>query len=127
MMKKPYQVLAFILLFAACGCRDDRPVKGAYPARGTASWYSSRITATGERYDGNDLTCAMRKTDFGGFYKVCNLDNDKCVTVRHNNFGPSGRMYSQGRIIDLSRGAFAQIAELDDGLAKVTVERLDQL
>jgi len=114
-----------LFLFAACGCRDDRPVAGEYPKKGEASWYSSRVTSSGERFDKNGLTCALRRNDFGGYYKVCNTENNKCVTVRHNDFGPSIGMYSRGRIIDLSRQAFSQIAELGDGLARVTVEALN--
>ncbi|MFA5276775.1 MAG: septal ring lytic transglycosylase RlpA family protein, partial [Candidatus Omnitrophota bacterium] len=97
------------------------PVTGTYPKIGMASWYSAKITATGERSDNNDLTCAMRKTDFGKRYKVCNIANDKCVVVRHNNFGPSKYFYDKGRIVDLSKAAFFRIADLNEGVIKVII------
>jgi len=102
-------------------CADNTPVAGPYPKTGMASWYSARITATGERFDDNDLICALRKKDFGKHYKVCNTANNKCVAVRHNNFGPSKYFYNQGRIIDLSKAAFSQIADLEEGIIEVTI------
>lgn len=116
--------LAYAILLFLTGCVDNKPVIGAYPKEGVASWYSAKATATGEKFDNNDLTCAMRKTDFGKHYKVCNTDNNKCVVVRHNNFGPAKRLYIKRRIIDLSKAVFSQIAALEDGLIKVTVEEI---
>jgi rare lipoprotein A len=108
-----------IVFLAACA--DNTPVTGVYPKTGLASWYLARITATGEKFDPDDLTCAMRKTDFNKRYKVCNLANNKCVVVRHNNFGPAKYLYDQGRIIDLSKAAFSRIAGLEEGVIKVII------
>lgn len=113
-------ILFFVML---SGCQDNAPVKGAYPQKGLASWYVSAHTATAERYDADALTCAMRKRDFGKYYMVCNTGNNKCVVVRHNNFGPSRKRFNEGRIIDLSKAAFSSIAELDEGLIRVTVRQ----
>ncbi len=107
------------------GCADNTPVVGAYPKTGKASWYSSRRTATGERFDSSDLTCAIRKADFGKYYKVCNTANGKCVTARHNNFGPAKYLYDKGRIIDLSKAAFSRIADVGDGVITVSVEEVN--
>jgi len=87
-----------------------------------ASWYEAEHTSGGEAPDDHGLTCAMRKTDFGKYYKVCNADNGQCVVVRHNDFGPVKRLYARGRIIDLSKAAFSQIADLHEGLITVSVE-----
>ena len=92
---------------------------GPYPTEGLASWYSRGPTASGEKY--GKYTCAMRTREFGGYYLVCNLDNNKCVRVRHNDFGPARRLFNQGRIIDLSRQAFARIADLKKGLIRVRI------
>ena len=67
----------------------------------------------------------MRRRDFGRYYKVCNLSNNKCVVVRHNNFGPSKRLFDKGRIIDLSKKAFSEIADIKDGVVKVSLEELN--
>lgn len=120
MIKKQLILILVVLFLAACA--DNTPVTGPYPKMGKASWYSAKITATGERFDGNEPTCAMRRTDFGKRYSVCNTANDKCVIVRHNNFGPSKNFYDKGRIIDLSKAAFSRIADLEEGIVKVTIE-----
>jgi len=117
-------IFAWMALLFLGGCADNRPVTGPYPKTGMASWYSDKITTTGEKSNGNYLTCAMRKIDFGKHYKVCNIANNKCVIVRHNNFGPSKYLYDQGRIIDLSRVAFLQIADLQEGIINVRVDEV---
>ncbi len=115
---------AFIIgcLFSLCGCNDNIPVYGVYPKAGLASWYVSKHTASGEAYKESMFSCALRRRDFGRYYRVCNLANNRCVVVRHNNFGPSRAMFNKGRIIDLSREAFAKIADLENGVIKVSVE-----
>ena len=118
--------LAWMTLLFLGGCADNIPVLGPYPKAGLASWYSDTITSTGEKANGNALTCAMRKIDFGKHYKVCNIVNDKCVVVRHNDFGPSKHFYDQGRIIDLSKVAFSRIAVLKKGLVGVTIEEVSK-
>ena len=112
--------LIFILL---AGCVDDRPVKGPYPITGTASWYDPSLSSP-ELFKKWGVTCALRKIDYGKYYRVCNLANNKCVFVRHNDFGPSAGMYRRKRIIDLSRAAFSKIANLDQGLIQVSVSQV---
>ncbi len=124
LMNKKQLIVSWAMLLFLGGCADNNPVVGPYPNTGIASWYSTQHTATGEKFNSNDLTCAMRKNDFGKNYKVCNMANNKCVVVRHNNFGPVKPLYNQGRIIDLSKAAFSRIADLKDGTIKVTVEEI---
>lgn len=112
-------ILGILLVFMA-GFADDQPVKGLYPSTGLASWYDPSLTSP-ELFKKWGVTCAMRKTDYGKYYRVCNLANNKCVFVRHNDFGPSAQMYNQGRIIDLSKSAFRKIADLEHGLIRVSV------
>ncbi|MBU1726027.1 MAG: septal ring lytic transglycosylase RlpA family protein [Candidatus Omnitrophica bacterium] len=117
-------ILSGILMFLFCGCQNNTPVAGPYPMLGIASWYVADRTATGEKFNEYDPTCAMRKRGFGRLYKVCNVSNNKCVIVRHNNFGPSKEKFDEGRIIDLSKSAFSRIADLKDGLVRVSVEEI---
>lgn len=98
----------------------DQPVKGPYPKVGLASWYDPSLTSP-ELFKKWGVTCAMRKAGYGKYYRVCNLVNNKCVFVRHNDFGPALKMYRQGRIIDLSKAAFRRIADLDHGLIRVSI------
>jgi rare lipoprotein A len=126
-MKRLKHLLAAALILAAIGSLDRfinariAPPPSQYPSKGTASWYVSPLTATGERYDPESLTCAMRRRDFGKRYRVCNPENGRCVEVRHNNWGPYWVLYNRGRIVDLSRRAFSEIADLEKGLVPVTV------
>lgn len=120
-IKRQLLSILMVMLFLAA-CADNTPVVGLYPKTGLASWYAARITATGEKFDSNDLTCALRKNNFGKHYKVCNIENNKCVVARHNNFGPAKYLYKKGRVIDLSKAAFCRIADLEDGIIRVTIE-----
>jgi len=116
-----YLILCFVLLF---GCADNQPVVGPYPTQGKASWYTARRTASGEKLNQRLFTCALRKFGFGKFYRVCNVANNKCVVVRHNDFGPGKRLYHSGRIIDLSKSAFGRLADLKKGIIEVTVHEV---
>lgn len=78
---KKQLMLALAALFFLSGCANNDPVVGPYPKTGKASWYSAKITATGEKFSDTDLTCAMRKTDFGKYYNICNIANNKCVNI----------------------------------------------
>jgi rare lipoprotein A len=87
---------------------------------GTASWYGpgfhGRKTASGERFNTNDLTCAHKSLPFNTLLKVTNLENGRYTIVRVNDRGP----YAHGRIIDLSNAAKTEIGM--GGLAKVRIE-----
>ncbi len=91
---------------------------------GIASFYtiesSSTLTASGEYYDDELLTCAMRYGEFGEYYRI--TANNKSVVVRLNDRGP----YIDGHIIDLSRGAMRRLdPSLRAGLVNVRIERID--
>ena len=108
--------------------------QGAYSFAETASYYtyescrregSSGVwTASGERFNENDLTAAMWGVPFGTKVRVTNLANGKSVVVRINDRGPAKRLVKLGRLIDLSRGAFEKIASLKKGVIEVKVEIL---
>ncbi len=121
---KPHTFCILIGFILIAGCAREEGVSGEYPKVGLASWYWATKTASGEKFNSNALTCAMRNRDFGKYYEVCNLINDECVVVRHNDFGPSKVMYKQSRIIDLSQAAFLRIADLKDGIIKVAINEV---
>lgn len=118
-------VISIVSLFVMCGL--------AYAD--TASYYtyescvregtSGVYTASGERFNENDLTCAMRSREWGARYKITNLDNQKSVIVRLNDFGPNKKLWNKGRKVDLSKGAFEKIADLRKGIIKVKIERVN--
>lgn len=131
---------AFILLIPSVGWNSLAAGSVFY---GEAAWYGRhdrtdswihKTTASGEAFDENALTCAMRRRDFGQWYKVTNLENGRSVIVKHNDYGPAmkwrdprtGKTHDLSRrVIDLSKGAFGRIASRDQGLLKrVKVERI---
>jgi len=92
-----------------------------YYQRGLASYYGKQFqnkkTASGERFNLHSMTAAHKSLPFGTKVVVKNVHNGKTVKVRINDRGP----FVKGRIIDLSKAAFSQIASLDEGLASVEI------
>jgi len=86
-----------------------------------ASYYARKFqhrkTASGELLNNNSMTAAHKTLPFGTEVIVKNLNNGKSVKVRINDRGP----FIKGRIIDLTRAAFSQIANLDKGIEKVEI------
>lgn len=103
-----------------------RRAEQAFRQVGMASWYGpgfhGRQTASGERFDQNDLTAAHRKLPLGSEVKVTNLENGRSITVEINDRGP----YAKGRVIDLSRAAARKLDMVHDGTAKVRIEATPQ-
>jgi rare lipoprotein A len=87
---------------------------------GIASFYHEpQITATGERFNKNELTAAHKLIPLNSIVRVTNLRNNKSVVVRINDRGP----YKGTRIIDLSQAAAEHIGiSVEMGLGKVKVE-----
>jgi len=99
---------------------------------GTASWYGNEsicwqwegYTKNGEMFDETKMTCAVINKDLmNRWYKVTNIINGKSVKVWANDTGAFEKL---GRIVDLSKAAFAKIANLDEGLVEVKVVDLSK-
>lgn len=99
----------------------QEPKTRPYYQRGLASYYGkgfqNKKTASGERFNLHSMTAAHKTLPFGTKVIVKNLRNGKTVKVRINDRGP----FVKGRVIDLSKAAFSQIASLEEGLARVEV------
>lgn len=97
----------------------------SYDETGIASWYGpgfhGGLTASGERYDQNDITAAHKTLPMPSIVKVTNLDNGRSTIVRINDRGP----FVGDRLIDLSKGAATQLGMLHHGTAHVRVQFLD--
>jgi rare lipoprotein A len=123
-LKQPVFFLLLLTLIAGCSApRPETPAHGGgYRASGQASYYADKFqgrkTASGERYDRKARTAAHRTLPFGTKVKVTNVKNGKSVVVRINDRGP----FVKGRIIDLSRSAFAAIGDPRTGVISVRVE-----
>ena len=86
---------------------------------GLASYYSEGTeTASGERFDPQELTAAHPDLPFGTRLRVTNLATGRSVVVRVNDRGP----FVPGRSVDVSYSAAQQLGFLDSGTAKVKME-----
>ena len=89
---------------------------------GRASWYGEpfrgRRTASGERFDPGQLTCAHKSLPFGTRLEV--RYHGRTVQVRVSDRGP----YVAGRVLDLSQGAFQRLAPLGSGVIQVEWRKL---
>lgn len=90
-----------------------------------ASWYGGhhhgRYTASGEKFNKNGLTAAHKTLKFGTKLEVTNVANDKSVIVKVTDRGP----FVASRDLDLSEGAFKQIASLSTGVIKIKYKTIE--
>lgn len=89
---------------------------------GVASWYGARFagrkTASGERFDPNQLTAAHRTLPFGSKVRVTR--GGRSVVVRINDRGP----FHGDRVIDLSQAAAAELGLVRSGSGHVELALL---
>ena len=115
--------VSVLFLHGCAGLTSDKPEPGltSYKETGIASYYAknfqNRKTASGEPLNNSLMTAAHKTLPFGTEVFVKNINNGKSVRVRINDRGP----FVKGRIIDLTRAAFSQIANIDKGLANVEI------
>jgi rare lipoprotein A len=120
-------VIPFTAILSGMVWADGVSKEGNTVATGTASWYSrkdpgvKKTTANMEKFSDGKNTCAIWNLPFNTLVKVTNLLNGKSVVVRVNDRGPAKKLVREGRIIDLTRGAFSSIAEPGDGLIPIRI------
>jgi rare lipoprotein A len=92
---------------------------GAGTKSGVASFYSEdSATASGEKFDPNELTAAHPSLPFGTKLRVTNTTTGRSVTVRVNDRGP----YVPGRVVDVSYSAAQALGMVNSGIANVTLD-----
>lgn len=97
---------------------------------GKASWYSryspgiNKYTASNERFNDQEMTCAIWGVGFNRKIRVTNINNGRSIVVRVNDRGPHQRLVMEGRIIDLTKSAFRKLAPTRQGLIDVKIELL---
>lgn len=106
--------------------------------KGKASYYGAafdgKTTASGDKYDMNQYTCASPKLPFGTILLVTNTDNNKSIIVMVNDRGPF-KMNNKGkplyplkphptRLLDLSKKAFSEISDIEKGVINIKYEIL---
>jgi rare lipoprotein A len=91
---------------------------------GMTSWYGHESpnvhTADGEVFVADGISAAHKTFPLPSIAEVTNLDNGKTMRVRVNDRGP----FSEGRILDLSRGAAKALGVYTTGTARVRVKFL---
>jgi rare lipoprotein A len=100
---------------------SEHHVALATPTRGggVASFYSEgHSTASGEKFDPNELTAAHPSLPFGTKLRVTNTATGKSVTVRVNDRGP----YVPGRVVDVSYSAAQALGMVHSGTANVKLD-----
>ncbi len=109
------EVLAALFMVSCLACQ----------AADLASWYGEKhrglLMANGQRFNPDKLTAASWFYDLGT--KVVVTHENRRVIVEITDRGPARFLRKEGRKIDLSRAAFAKLADPDLGLIDVTVRR----
>ncbi|MBR0846347.1 septal ring lytic transglycosylase RlpA family protein [Bradyrhizobium diazoefficiens] len=98
---------------------SDQAASGTRTASlGVASFYSDTETASGEKFDGNELTAAHPTLPFGTKLRVTDVSSGRFVTVRVNDRGP----YVRGRVVDVSPSAAEALGIVDKGITNVRLD-----
>jgi rare lipoprotein A len=88
-------------------------------SHGLASFYTEGTqTASGEKFDTNELTAAHPTLPFGTRLRVTNVATGRSVTVRINDRGP----YVAGRVVDVSYSAAQSLGMVGKGVANVKLD-----
>src|SRR5262249_44771236 len=86
---------------------------------GLASFYSyDPHTASGEKFNKNELTAAHRTLPFGTRLRVTDVDTGRSVTVRVNDRGP----FVRGRVVDVSASPAETLGRPGKGGAKAKAD-----
>jgi len=129
----PMMLLASVCAMPAlAGQSHKRPIHNHHLAHstvqvGAASWYggrhAGRLTASGERFNPQAMTCAHRTLPLGSVVKVTDVATGKTVSLKVNDRGP----YVRGRILDLSEGAAKELGVGHRGIMIVRIEAVSDV
>ena len=114
------KVLAALLLTNVASYQEQTVKVSWYDCVKAHQCSRHKITASGEKFNPNDLTAAHRTLPFGT--KVLIMYKDKYVLVRINDRGP----HVKGRSLDLSRAAARRIGCSGVCRVKIYILHLDK-
>ncbi|MBA4034628.1 MAG: septal ring lytic transglycosylase RlpA family lipoprotein [Bradyrhizobium sp.] len=98
---------------------NKKPAATETASHGIASYYwQGTKTASGEKFNTNDLTAAHPTLPFGTRLRVTNVSSGQSVTVRVNDRGP----FVHGRVVDVSYAAAEELGMVGGGIAKVKLD-----
>jgi rare lipoprotein A len=114
---------SLLVTFTGCGAIHNAQMHEMNKIQfGVASWYSNDFhgskTSNGEKYDKDAFTAAHRMLPFGTIIKVTNIKNGRSAYVRVNDRGP----HKASRKIDMSYASAKKIGMINDGVARVRLE-----
>jgi rare lipoprotein A len=120
---------SFVILLALFLTNRSSAAPAVSPPPRVASWYGEehrgRLMANGKRFNPDKLTAASWFYPLGTRVRVT-LDSPspepRSVVVKITDRGPAKELVRDGRIIDLARAAFKQLAHPGLGLVAVRVE-----
>jgi len=116
--------LLLVTVFILASCSSARYQTRGDTGSGVATWYGQefhgRTTASGERFNMYDLTCAHKELPFGSVLEVTNTANGRSVKCTVNDRGP----FVSGRDLDLSYAAAKEIGLIGPGQARVKITYL---
>lgn len=114
------KVLAALLLTNVASYQEQTVKTSWYDCARPKQCSKNKITASGEKFNPNDLTAAHRTLPFGT--RVLVMYKDKYVLVRINDRGPHVR----GRSLDLSKRAAQTIGCKGVCRVKIYILRIDK-
>lgn len=101
--------------------KNDRSQK-TLKMTGLASWYgkgfSGRKTASGSRFNPNELTAAHKSLPLGTRVLVTNLSNGRETLLKITDRGP----YVGRRILDVSHKAAEKLGMIKTGTARISIK-----
>ena len=98
---------------------DKQAAETSGGSYGLASFYGHQSrTASGEKFNPQELTAAHRTLPFGTKVRVTDVATGKSVTVRVNDRGP----FIPGRVVDISSSAAETLGISGRGVAKVKLD-----
>lgn len=117
-------ILGSVVILAIAAMFSAPPVRASECRPMKVSWYGNehhgRKTASGARFNQWGLTAAMvGRQHIGERWKITLGKRSVVVTVND-----TGGFAKYGRGMDLSRGAFARLANTDTGVIRVTACKL---
>ena len=99
--------------------KDRHAAQTKFASYGVASFYTEGTrTASGQRFNPEDLTAAHPTLPFGTRLRVTNVSNGRSVIVRVNDRGP----FVPGRVVDVSYSAAEELGMIGRGTAKVKLD-----
>jgi rare lipoprotein A len=104
---------------AAGETTDKQAAETSGGSYGLASFYGHQSrTASGEKFNPQELTAAHRTLPFGTKVRVTDVATGRSVTVRVNDRGP----FIPGRVVDISSSAAETLGISGRGVAKVKLD-----